>query len=991
MIFFRESPSSSTARNDVAAADGTRRSPPSHDTPDSNHPRPSSPTPSTSTLDSTTSFSSATPRKKSEHDFLLFAYLLRFVHREGRVGDFARAGLLFLVEVAMGNSAAYPSQGMQRSATSDTIMPQATSPPAAREATLALAEYLLDSDFAEVLAAGLGALYGLLPSKLVIRAVGTSASTGNASTWDDPMGDDGAGGMVLGGLGPLGEEEDAEEIVRKKEEEEMRLRSLGVGISSTSDFREGIDSWLKLVEFTQDVLRRSPDAVQSNYDNDVDDDARQQQLITSAVTSSILSSLRSLFLQNVLYSSILECSDADGSAVAVISYLDAMLGVVEEGTKLESAILGFLMGEDEARDVSRRQRHPSDLAPSSTPKKIKRRKSSALVLLESASPLGKGAQASSYFNAIGRFSLKDLLASNVHSSSQPTSTAALKLLHTLLTCHDRWSMGLLDVVLDEGATSFPVALREEGAEDPEGEDDSFTYQIEVESDDDSDVFIYPSVEDDVPGTPQTPSKHPLATPSRLPRLLLGTPLPPTPSITAHLDSLDALLFLIASIDPSYRSARAVGAGSEILSTGFANYLQDAEESMAADLGFKRGLAAPPGAAKETIELSPQARRRSTLFGAAPTLSSSDFAHATTMFRHKLVSSATLLSLVLDSLAHFFSHSPELNLALTAVLASLALCPYRSLEGWMLPPVRDGEGIMSLADLVGKDKRRALASDDGDDRSVDCEIDELSRHDALLASSSPCTPLTPSKARSDNSSSLLSILSALSSSVLHYRTTIPHFDLYLSERRQGLMFVENLADALDLAEDGGNAFEDAVKGLEKDSPPSVRTPKSKSAKGPGFGAFLSPRPSSSRSSPNPFSTPPRSNLRANASNESVDLAAGTTKGTGPASPFAVHYRQTGSISVKPVIVSSPAGFVDEDTGDGPPDTPTKRLSPVPPATTASVLSDGSEAGSSRRRREVPSVTLSAILDNTIVLEESIKELSAIVAVRRSLGIDAVRFM
>ncbi|CAO3585862.1 unnamed protein product [Absidia cylindrospora] len=38
--------------------------------------------------------------KKPEYEFLLFTYLLRFVHWEGRSGDFARTGLLFLMEMA---------------------------------------------------------------------------------------------------------------------------------------------------------------------------------------------------------------------------------------------------------------------------------------------------------------------------------------------------------------------------------------------------------------------------------------------------------------------------------------------------------------------------------------------------------------------------------------------------------------------------------------------------------------------------------------------------------------------------------------------------------------------------------------------------------------------------------------------------------------------------------------------------------------------------
>jgi hypothetical protein len=37
-----------------------------------------------------------------------------------------------------------------------------------------------------------------------------------------------------------------------------------------------------------------------------------------------------------------------------------------------------------------------------------------------------------------------------------------------------------------------------------------------------------------------------------------------------------------------------------------------------------------------------------------------------------------------------------------------------------------------------------------------------------------------------------------------------------------------------------------------------------------------------------------------------------------------------------------------------------------------------------------VTLSQLLDNVVILEEFMKELSAIVQIRRSLGIDAVRY-
>ncbi|KAI5480740.1 hypothetical protein MNV49_007146 [Pseudohyphozyma bogoriensis] len=1033
-VFFREQAPSSSSRKDLSASLAAAISssgPPRislsrHD----DSPRPSSPTPSTSTLSSSTHSSthpasSSNPRKKSEHDFLLFAYLLRFVHRENRVGDVAREGLLDLVQVATlpsPTSSTPPSQGMSRTETSSTLTPSSVarlhSLSGAREAKLALAEYLLDSDFAEVLGAGLGALYGLLPSKLLVRSVGAGVSTspkaGGSSglRWDDPALDSGASGMVLGGMGALGDDVDPEEAERKREEEEMRLQALGVGISGTPEFREGLDGWLKLVEFIQEVLRASTQAadVAAALEEDVDeDDPRQQRLIASALTSSILSSFRTLFLQGVLYPSILECSDADGSAVAVLSYLDALLDVLEEGTAFEGTVVGFLMGEEDVKDLSQRAKNTEPLLSPEPAKRLRRRKSSALVLIESTSPRGLSSEPSSYFSSLGRFSLKDLLVSNVHSSSAGTATAALKLLQTMLMRHDRWSMGLLDVVLDEGATSFPIALREdaedtpipsivkvpEAADDDDSDEEGFVYP-----DSDSEVFVYPT-----PTTPRALEGTPRAgtTPFTAPlsSLLLGTPLAPTPSITTRLDSLHTLLSLVASIDPSYRNARAMGGGSEILSTGFANYLQDAEDAMAADAGYQRGLMADPDVPRETVPTSPHARRRSRLFGAAPALSARDFTLAKTSYRHRLKTDSALLGHLLESLSHFFSHPPDQNLALTAVLSQLALCPYRSLEGWLFPPLPRED---DLDDLEFERKRRhGPASDDGDDRSVDYEMDEHHRQDAFLSPTKSYVP-TPIvlKTTGRSSGSLLAILAALASSVSKYRDAINDFDRYLSERREGLMFVDNLADALDFTDDGGNAFSDAVKGLETrivDSPtPLPSKPKPKPS---AFGSFLSPR-----SSPiaDPFSTPPRSQPqpRRVASVASMDVAVATSgsRGAGPASPFAAHYRQTGSITVTPVVVGSGGDRDDEEEddrepGEGPPDTPTKRLSPAvntTAPTTPSVLSEGSEASPSagRKKEQLQDVTLSTVLDNIILLEEFIKELAGVVSVRRSLGIDGIRF-
>ena len=57
---------------------------------------------------------------------------------------------------------------------------------------------------------------------------------------------------------------------------------------------------------------------------------------------------------------------------------------------------------------------------------------------------------------------------------------------------------------------------------------------------------------------------------------------------------------------------------------------------------------------------------------------------------------------------------------------------------------------------------------------------------------------------------------------------------------------------------------------------------------------------------------------------------------------------------------------------------------------------SDASSHRPRaaeveEETKSVSLSQLLDNVVILEESVKELSSIIHARRSLGIDALRYL
>lgn len=74
--------------------------------------------------------------KTNKEDFPLFYLLIDYIHHEGRVGDFARTGLLYIIESA--------------------------------SVSMPLEQWLVESDLATLMATGLGALYSQLSRKLVI-------------------------------------------------------------------------------------------------------------------------------------------------------------------------------------------------------------------------------------------------------------------------------------------------------------------------------------------------------------------------------------------------------------------------------------------------------------------------------------------------------------------------------------------------------------------------------------------------------------------------------------------------------------------------------------------------------------------------------------------------------------------------------------------------------------------------------------------------------
>ncbi|KAJ7219259.1 Retinoic acid induced 16-like protein-domain-containing protein [Mycena pura] len=839
---------------------------------DFTNPRPPSPTPSQTTV---TSGPASSSTKKTEYEFLLFNYLLRFVHREGQIGDFARAGLLFLMDVAMS-----PAEPVHRLAdTTSTSSGSSTSDPIT-DAALALAEYILDGDFSEVLGAGLGAVYSLLPSKLEFRPPAAAA--------------DARSGMIIGSTGPETEDEkERMEVARD------RSRAMGIEDAANPDFKSRLDHFLKLLEFLQDVLKR----------NVAQDTMDASTLVGTAIVQSILDAVRSIFLENVLYPSVLECSDADGSAVAVMSYIEVMIRTLQQG-QLSDLLVNFLMSEDND-DVRTRQRPHSVLtlggdAPPQAKSadkqvKLRRRKSSAMVLLEMEAP--ESNRQSEYFTSMGRFTLKDLLLTNLRSPSQATATSALQLLQSMLLQHPRLCVDrLMNVFPDPRATNFPQPPM---ISPPP----SFT---NPEAAEDDEMFIYPGADGEVYEFDQIPSGPVFYQPET--------------TYSTHEREMGLYLTLISRVDPSHND--------DAFSTGYDHYLRDALFSIQAQSAFRLE-------SEESVDM--EARQK---------------------LKHRLNPNDPILSLVLESLRKFFSNTPEFNISLTGVLATLAMHPDRSLAGWLTFAVND-----PYEDRPQVPEEEFPEPDgDGDDRSIDFRIEEKLATDTNF--------LPASRMDATSRPVVHTIFHGLVSQLERYRELVDNFDKFLLERRQGLLFSENLTDALSLALD---LSEEPTHVIATPEPVQSVRPKPKPSASSFVTSFLTPKKSKpTKTAPiNEPSTPPR---------------AGQSRSVS-ASPFGPHYRQTGSINVEPFVAPAPVSGVwtpakssqwtaDEEDVFGSAWSDKPRT--AEPESMRSADSDS-------RSEKPANVTLSQLLDNVVILEESIKELFAIIHARRSLGIDSVRYM
>ncbi|KAH8690258.1 Retinoic acid induced 16-like protein-domain-containing protein [Talaromyces proteolyticus] len=269
-------------------------------------------------------------------DFPLFYLLVDYVHREGRTGDFARTGLLYLID----------------SATRSRI----------------LEKWMMESDLATLMATGLGALYSQLS-----RNVRPTFAEGNVPT-----------------------------IIALSDENDIRRN---VPTPTGADF----ESFMSYLLFWQDTI----------------DHCRSKE-----VNDTLLDHFQVLFLQQLLYPSLLESSDVKGgSTSAVLTYLCRILESIDQ-PELIHRTLNFLLASptetEPAMEVSQ-QAHNKHMS-------VSRRKSIDLLAAFTEEHSGPSPSL---------FNLADLILMSLKSQNKETIVATLRLVTVILRRHHSFAGSLI--------------------------------------------------------------------------------------------------------------------------------------------------------------------------------------------------------------------------------------------------------------------------------------------------------------------------------------------------------------------------------------------------------------------------------------------------------------------------------------------------------------------------------------------------------------------
>lgn len=281
-------------------------------------------------------------------DFPLCYLLIDRVHHEGRIGDFARTGLLYVFE-ATGRS-------------------------------LDLEAWVVSSDLPTLMASGLGALYSQLSRELSILHPDASLPA----------------------------------VLAMSDYTTTHARATAESAFSERH-KAHMATFLSYLAFWQDVL----------------DHCR-----SADVKQTLLDHFQILFLQQLLYPSLLQSSDMDaGSSVAVLTYMTAMLEALEYPDLIHMMMKYLLAIQDQRLDHTSSAATATDTTKSPrSPLTSKRRQS--LMLLNTPKNAEDAVEPT-------LFNLVDLIMNDIKSRSAQTVFAALKLTSAIVTRQRTYAFGTL--------------------------------------------------------------------------------------------------------------------------------------------------------------------------------------------------------------------------------------------------------------------------------------------------------------------------------------------------------------------------------------------------------------------------------------------------------------------------------------------------------------------------------------------------------------------
>ncbi|PVU97623.1 hypothetical protein BB561_000428 [Smittium simulii] len=309
-------------------------------------------------------------------EFNLFANLLKYIYYDGKIGDYSRTAILFLLELA------FP-------------LPNPSNDNTFFNSHIHLETYIIqESGFASVICASLGAVYSQLPPRISL------------SRKKSPI-------VPLQESKISADIQNATELSFSNSPNSFKKKIHSHTVSTQSqEFINKINSFSQILNFIQDLYYRTP---------------------SPTIKESILQNFQDNFLATILYPSILESNDNDGSSVAVMIYLDKMLKVFNH-PDLGSLILNFFNGEPD-----------STTEPSITPLNLSQ-------INPSLSENNRVIQPIERRDSTFKFTLRDLICTNIQpNASSDSLIVALKLLKTILV---HWCPYTINSLIEFEPVSF---------------------------------------------------------------------------------------------------------------------------------------------------------------------------------------------------------------------------------------------------------------------------------------------------------------------------------------------------------------------------------------------------------------------------------------------------------------------------------------------------------------------------------------------------------